>query len=405
MSITINFFLNLKKQRSDSTYPIYIRITENRKFKIKSTGLYILEKHWHHKNHVVRKSHLGHKALNERLELIKDLALKNMNKATRAEKPINVTILKNSLAPNHTNILEFFLSYHSSIKENYYHRAQKIKNCYTKLVNFTGKQELYISEINKGFLNDFVDYLTFTEKNKGTTIQRVLKSFKMLINEAITRELIEENQNPFIGFTYTASQKSNKAKLSHEQINAIKEVQVDYKSVTWNHHNEFLFSFYCAGIRFGDLCQLKWSNLIDGYLVYTMSKTANSKPVPRKIKLVKQALDILELYRENRTSPNDYIFPELTGDYANERELKAHISSRNALANKNLKKIAKLAEIEANVSFHVSRHSYADFARSKGMSLYSISKALGHSKLETTQVYLKDIDQQYVDHEHEGLFK
>ncbi|HLR36858.1 MAG TPA: tyrosine-type recombinase/integrase, partial [Chitinophagaceae bacterium] len=66
--------------------------------------------------------------------------------------------------------------------------------------------------------------------------------------------------------------------------------------------------------------------------------------------------------------------------------------------------IAELAEIEENVTTHIARHSFANFARKKGMSLYSISKALAHSNLKTTEQYLNSFDEEMLDTEMENLF-
>ena len=49
------------------------------------------------------------------------------------------------------------------------------------------------------------------------------------------------------------------------------------------------------------------------------------------------------------------------------------------------------------LSMHVSRHSFADYARRKSGNLYAISKSLGHKNLNETDGYLKELDQDAVD--------
>jgi integrase len=73
--------------------------------------------------------------------------------------------------------------------------------------------------------------------------------------------------------------------------------------------------------------------------------------------------------------------------------MRAEISSRTATVNKSLKKLAKLAGIESNVTTHVARHTWADMARKEGMNIYDISKSLGHSDINITQIYLAELDQ------------
>jgi integrase len=54
-----------------------------------------------------------------------------------------------------------------------------------------------------------------------------------------------------------------------------------------------------------------------------------------------------------------------------------------------LKKMAKECGIEKKVSSHLARHTFATLALTKGVSIESVSKMLGHSNINTTQIYAK----------------
>ena len=54
-----------------------------------------------------------------------------------------------------------------------------------------------------------------------------------------------------------------------------------------------------------------------------------------------------------------------------------------------LKEIAKTCGIEKHLTFHLSRHTFATLTMSKGVSLESVSKMLGHKNIQTTQIYAK----------------
>jgi len=70
----------------------------------------------------------------------------------------------------------------------------------------------------------------------------------------------------------------------------------------------------------------------------------------------------------------------------------AHIGSkRNVLVC--LKKIAAQANIDKNVHIHVGRHTFATMSLTHGVSLYTVSKLLGHSSIGVTQVYAEIIDE------------
>lgn len=167
-----------------------------------------------------------------------------------------------------------------------------------------------------------------------------------------------------------------------------------------------MFSFYNAGIRFGDLCRLKWSNIQDGRLKYIMSKSQkNNNPKWKNIKLSEQSFAILREYRSSG-SDQDFIFPildtskNLDDPFIFDKDK----SSKNVMINANLKKIAKKAGIELNLTFHISRHSFARHAANMGMNVYAISDALAHSDLKTTQTYLESFNESLLDKEMEAIF-
>src|SRR5690606_29503018 len=59
------------------------------------------------------------------------------------------------------------------------------------------------------------------------------------------------------------------------------------------------------------------------------------------------------------------------------------------IINPHLKEIAEICGIKKNLTFHLSRHTIATLAISKGVSLESVSKMLGHKDIQTTQIYAK----------------
>ena len=62
----------------------------------------------------------------------------------------------------------------------------------------------------------------------------------------------------------------------------------------------------------------------------------------------------------------------------------------NAKYNLYLKEIAELCGIEKNVTSHLARHTFATTVTyANGVSIESISKMLGHSRIETTRIYAK----------------
>ena len=123
------------------------------------------------------------------------------------------------------------------------------------------------------------------------------------------------------------------------------------------------------------------------------------------IGLVPQALEILEKYQHRNTGPEERVFSILDG-YNISTPAKVHqsISTRNVLTNKYLKKIQEMAGIETPISFHLARHSLADYLRKKGWSIYDISKVLAHANVRVTEQYLKGFDSTDLDEKFGRVF-
>jgi len=79
---------------------------------------------------------------------------------------------------------------------------------------------------------------------------------------------------------------------------------------------------------------------------------------------------------------------------------------RNDHANEVLRQWVKDAEIKKQVTFHCSRHTAATLNLSLGVPLEVVSKLLGHTKISTTQIYAKIVNEarrQAVDKQN-GIF-
>jgi site-specific recombinase XerD len=56
--------------------------------------------------------------------------------------------------------------------------------------------------------------------------------------------------------------------------------------------------------------------------------------------------------------------------------------------------LADICGIEQNLTFHLARHTFATtITLTNGVPMETVSKMLGHSKISTTQIYSKVIEQ------------
>ena len=248
------------------------------------------------------------------------------------------------------------------------------------------------------------------------TIEVQFNILRTLVHRAIEVGIMEASRDPFLVFKYKGV-KTVKEKLDDSEMERIINLELEEGSLVWYCKNYSLFSYYCAGIRAADLIQLRWRNVTgSGRLHYQMGK--NHKE--RDLLLVEQAVEILCHYHREDAKATDYIFPLLSNEaeYAGyvtqadkdrmrpelRHKMYQDISSKNALINKYLKKIAEKAEIAKPLSMHISRHSFAHIAQEAGAESSAIKNILGHSNLATTERYMGSFDTSKTDETLRNVF-
>jgi site-specific recombinase XerD len=401
MDISISACLLPRKIKSDATIPIYLRITKNRKSRYVSVGLSVKESEWNKKAKEVRKNHRNCKQYNQIIDE-KIHELEQYYLANESKQLLTTKELKDSITGRYqVSVLKIFDDFiNKMLTDRRYHENKKAKNVRVNLEAYlkTFKNDLTVHDIDGAFVDGFQNYLIKKVGNGENTVSRKMSLFAGFIRDLRMNGTIITNPYEFVNIV--SGRASSKTKLTPEQIEAITQLNLPTNGTLWHTRNYFMYSFYNAGIRFGDICCLTWDNIVDGRLVYKMNKTSGTK----SIKQMPYHLEILNHYKNKNSKPSDYIFPILKIKHTDGFELRREISSRNVVINKNLKKIAKMANVESNLSFHVSRHSFSQYALKKGLDIYTISKALGHTDIKVTQAYLSDFDEELVDKSMEKLF-
>lgn len=417
--MTFTFELG-NKQNAAGKYCVYLRITQNRKLKrIKTTVTLDKKSDWNAKKKEVRSSAPNADVLNERLKRELDSILATYQDCKEdgvATTDRIVEILESAEQP------KSFLAYAKTRTQEIYD-AGGIRN-WKKYLGFCNKLEAFLTD-SKGNVKDllFADLTTsFVAKFEAhlhtlhnerhpdkmlhpNSIQVIMKVFRTLVNRAIEIEkIIPIDKNPFLTYKLKGVETA-KDKLDQDEINKIKALDLPEGTLIWNCRNYFLFSYYCAGIRVGDIIQLRWGNITkDARIQYEMGK--NHKY--RNMALVEPAKEILSHYYKKGVKASDYIFPILDPTESwcraitqeekdvlpsDEKKLMfSRIGAKTSLINKELRKIAELASIEKHLSFHVSRHSFAKAAREKGINNNKVKDLLAHSSLSVTERYMGNFD-------------
>ena len=394
-----------KKPNKDNLHLLMLRVTLNKQHKRISTGIEIPLEDFNTEGGLgkwIRRTNPSYKKHNTSLEKFIEKAKDIQSEIESKNQVATLTGIMLGLR-NDVNYLSFIDyadekigQYMHTKSYNYYKNSKsKLKN----LKEFVKNRDLLFTDLDVTFLNRYETYL-YSKKLAKNTVFTNLKVIRSIIYEAI-KENKFRGQNPFL-IKRLSQESVSKDRLTIEQIKKIQEVDLQEGSSLWHVRNYFLFSFFMAGIRVSDLIQLKWStvtNTTDGpRLTYKMSKTSSN----HSMRIPPRALEILDFYRSDGEESTGFIFPLLKNNikYSDKKFLNGQISSKTAIINKNLKKIAEKIGIEINLSTHISRHSFADIMRQKKISIFEIKNLLGHSDTKVTEAYIASFDQNASDQVH-----
>ena len=234
-----------------------------------------------------------------------------------------------------------------------------------------------LTDIDHNFCIAFVAYLgsarsLISDKPlQATTQLELLNALSFILNEAVRAELIVSNPMHLL----SPSDRIRKAESTREYLTPKEVMRIIGLScnniAAGDDIAAFLFCCFC-GLRYSDVAVLKWSDIKespDGKVItVSMKKTKRQITVP----LSRQACSMLP----PAGASDEHVF-----------KVPAY-----GVTLRRLKKIASSAGIKKNVTFHVSRHTFATMMLTAGVDLYTISKLIGHADIRTTQIYSKVVD-------------
>lgn len=231
-----------------------------------------------------------------------------------------------------------------------------------------------LCDVDKEFLDGFVEYMTKVAKAKRTkkpfakkTISNYVGYIISALNLAVDEGILSVNPGLAIDRNAIQGEQKKREYLTIDEVRLLiatpcrEDVKVP-----------FLFSCFC-GLRLGDMRSLLWKNVVEEagkvHLEVCQRKTGNMLYLP----LSTQAQGYLP---EQRGNSEEHVFSipfTTTLDVV-------------------LKRWAKAAGIKKNLCYHMSRHTFATMELTLGADLYTTSQLLGHRDVETTQVYAKIVD-------------
>lgn len=274
-----------------------------------------------------------------------------------------------------TNFINYFRALMEKRKEsegNYGNWDSSLKH----LIKFAGTS-ISFKDIDEDFCENFRDYLKNTAKKtsgeplSSSSVSSYFNKFRACLMEAVKKKIIFTN--PAIDVTNPKVVENKREYLSIDELKAIVKAECRYDFLK----RAFIFSCL-TGLRWSDINNLKWSelqNTNEGWrITFHQQKTKGL-----------QYLDISEQARSylgEQGNPNEKVFIGL---------------KYSSYMNVELSKWIMKAGITKNITFHCARHTFAVLQMTLGTELYTLQKLLGHSQIQTTQIYAKIIDEKKRD--------
>ena len=233
--------------------------------------------------------------------------------------------------------------------------------------------------------------------NKDNSIATRFAIFKAIYNKAVKEGKVAVKQNPFTLFQVGSLwAKTRKRAIDKDDIQRLIDLEIteghktEYRRLA---RNLFLFSYFTAGMNFGDIARLRYKDIVKGRVNYSRHKTQKLL----SFQLVPNAMQILEKYGTVGHG-EDYIFPILNRhEHTTPQQIFNRLHKVLRKINRELKVLGEMIGLEMPLTTYVARHTYATVLKRSGVSVALISESLGHSDLSTTQIYLDSFENSQID--------
>ncbi len=428
VSLTLKKYQTLK----NGEHPVVIRVYSNGRQKLYATGLSSSPGKWDEEQSRFKRN----KKLNGELSELETRAKRTVDSVIHNFGNFSFEKFDQSFRQKPTGVM-FIKYWEAHVKklrnENRSGTASSYQDALRKFSAYRKHKDLPLIEIDKAVFNGFAGFM----KQSGQSTNGIgvyLRAMNAVYGAAITDGIISPAHDARQGIKVKteatpkrALSKGNMMKIIHAAL----PVGRQHES-----RNMFVFSYYCQGIKFKDLCSLTWKdNIVEDRIVYRKNKSGGMFSVKINGKL----RTILDECREARdSSPLGYVFPVYVDPklHVTEEQQKKRRDSRAKMLNKDLREILvtlgiveldkeelqqfndyrfstrnKLgATIKMEVpnklkhySYQVARHTYATVLKKSGVKTSLISEGLGQSSEHITQVYLDSFDNDELDRAQEAL--
>ncbi len=253
-----------------------------------------------------------------------------------------------------------------AMDHKYIVQPQTIKTYFTT-INWLKRWRRYINflDITPDWPDQFERWMIKNGLSRNNRAKQH-KNAKKFIKLAIRRGV--RIANPYENFPIRFN-RSDPVYLAHEELEKLHDLWDNHLLPDYLHEDLRKFLFVCyTGPRYSDLRKLTADNIVDGYLIYAAQKTIRFNHTV-KVPLTETAKSYIDMSRHQ-------LFDN--------KELQPY--------NVNLKEIGAIAGLKKRLTSHVARHTFAVSFLEAGGKVETLKELLGHSKIETTMIYVHVTD-------------
>lgn len=401
--LTIKAEVQRDKRRSDGTYNVKVRFTQDRRVKRLSSSLFVtskdLTKSFNFKEGTVVKREVD------------KLISTYQERCSKLQLEVNHYTLDDILAflkseREQAQSIDFIQFCKEWLETTSIKGRKNYQSALNSFMNYLGKEHLKTDEVTSQLLNGFKAYLNLKREElviqlqkqgkripSNRTVSLYLGSIRHLFNEAkkkynnYDKNIILIPNSPFEHVEVPKQEATRKRAIPVDIIKKVwnlpyKNMKKGYKATCrYNLAKDcFILSFCLMGMNSADLYNA--TEMEGNTIIYNRTKTKDRRldKAQMKVDIPKLVLPLIEKYKD-KTGKRLFNFYQY---YADEKGF-------NKAINYGLKEIGVLLEID-DLEYYAARHSWATIALNKvGIDKYTVHAALNHvdDAMKVTDIYIE----------------
>ena len=385
-TFSLLFYIRRDKLNKRGEAPVFMRLTINGERADASIKRFIEPHAWNSEKGKANEKCRGGKDLNLYLDAISANILQIQRDFELDKKEVSAQIILNRYLgkdqSNRHTLMEVFHAHNKKCRAligiNFapdtvlrYETCLRLTEEFMR--NTYKKEDCYLDEVTKQFVEEFEFYLKTVRKCCHNTTTKYLANFKKIVRIALANGWMKKD--PFAQIRFHLDEVEREF-LEKQELKTLLSKKISIPRLA---QIRDIFCFCCfTGLAFSDVKQLKSEHLVTDingmvWIRKSRQKTKNMCNIP----LLDEANKILDRYKDH--------------PYCQTQGVLLPVCS-NQKMNMYLKELADICGIRKNLSTHTARHTFATLTLASGATIDNVAKMLGHANVNMTRHYAKVLD-------------